>query len=199
MSGKVELELDHKTITRLPDTIEFSRRDRSIMARRVQLGEIRVSGHTLRIADVMYEGEGRNEQPPLPVRAPNGLHPVYAYQWDHPDRIINVCAVVAFRAQSWALGRRLVVRNEWRPDLTHGVIVDNGQLSLWSETAVTFEAGLGDGVYPIIGVFNFGFFPQAVVIDLMLWRDESHRIILLPGQYLDEFGIVRRVAEPGPA
>src|SRR4051812_27075441 len=99
----MELGLDYKTITRLPDTIEFNRVGRTIQARRAQLGAAVVADRTLRIADVMYEGAESEQQPRLPIRPPNGSYTAYAYQWDHPDGAINVCVVVAFRAQSWSV------------------------------------------------------------------------------------------------
>ncbi|HJZ55006.1 MAG TPA: hypothetical protein VKE74_08605 [Gemmataceae bacterium] len=188
--------LNHKKAARLPDSIQFTRNGLPVEARRTQLGEVRVAGHSLRIADMMYE-EGSDGQPCLPVRVPDGSFPVHAYQWDHPRGIINVCVVVAFGPQRWATTRPLVVQNEWRPDITHGVIVDTAELTLWSVTAVTFAAGLGDGVYPVVGVYNYGLFAQAIVVDLLLWRNDSHRVILLPGQVIDEYGIVRKVGPDG--
>ena len=68
------LELDYRTIARLPDTIEFARSGRSIKARRTQLGEVCVADRSLWIADVMYEGTESKKQPRLPVRPPNGSH-----------------------------------------------------------------------------------------------------------------------------
>jgi hypothetical protein len=191
--------LDHKAAARLPETIRFTRNGLEVEARRARAGEVRVVGQALRIADVMYEGSNRHEQPRLPIRIPDGSYPVHVYQWDHPRGIINVCGVISFCSQRWAVTRRLAIQSEWRPDITHGVIVDNGRLTIWSASAVTFEAGLGDGVYPVVGVYNFGLFAQAIVVDLLVWKNDSHRIILLPGQEFDEYGIVRRVdADDGP-
>ena len=58
---------------------------------------------------------------------------------------------------------------------------------------VTLPSGLGDGYYPVVGVFNFGVFVQALVLDFQVGRVRN--IVLLPGQMFDEFGIVLRVRQ----
>lgn len=55
---------------------------------------------------------------------------------------------------------------------------------------MVLPSGLGDGYYPVVGVYNFGLLAQAVVLDFQVWR--IHEVILLPGQVLDEFAIVRQ-------
>jgi hypothetical protein len=88
----------------------------------------------------------------------------------------------------------LAIRNEWRPDLTEGVIADNGNLTIWSKTAVSFNPGhIGVGYFPVVGVYNFGLSLQAIVIDFLVWKDDRHRIILLPGWEFDEYGILRHL------
>jgi hypothetical protein len=188
--------LDHEAVARLPHRLSFSRNGRAAEVRRVPAGEVEVAGNALRIADAAYG----DEVPPLPVRVPNGRHTVYAYQWDHPQGVINVCAVVAFRRQRWAVARPLTIANDMRPDLTAGIIVDSAEVRVGGVSQVVLPSGLGDGYYPVIGVYNYALVPQAVVLDFQVWR--VREVILLPGQVLDEFAIVRRVgqdAEPGTA
>jgi hypothetical protein len=181
--------LDHKAAARLPDRLPFSRNRRTVETRRVQLGEIEVAGHALKIADAAYGDEVR----PLPVRAPDGRHAVHAYQWDHARGAINVCVVVAFRLQRLAVARPLVIANDMRPDLTGGIIVDSAEVRVSGASRVIVASGLGDGYYPVVGVYNFAWFLHAVVLDFEVWR--VREIILLPGQELDEFAIVRQVSK----
>jgi len=47
---------------------------------------------------------------------------------------------------------------------------------------------LGDGYYPVYGVFNFGLWLQALVVDFQLWK--LKRYVLLPNQEMDEYGLV---------
>jgi hypothetical protein len=75
-----------------------------------------------------------------------------------------------------------------RPDLTAGIIVDSAEIRIGSASALTHPAGLGDGYYPITGVYNFGLLARAVVLDFKLWHVRD--VVLLPGQVLDEYGIV---------
>jgi hypothetical protein len=180
--------LDHKAAARLPDRLRFTRNGRNAEAGRVLLGEFEVAGRELRIADAGYA----DEVPPLPIRVPDGRHAVYAYQWVHARGPINVCVVVAFGRQRLAIARPLAIANDMRPDLTAGIIVDSAEVRVGSASGVTFPSGLGDGYYPVVGVFNFGLFVQAVVLDFKVWQ--VRQIVLLPGQVLDEFAIVNRVA-----
>lgn len=177
--------LDYKTAARLPDRLSFVRNGRVAEARRVRLGQIEVTGGELKMADVAY-GE---QTAPLPVRVPNGRHVVNGYQWDHSQGPINVCVVVAFRRQRLAVARPLVIANELRPDLTAGIIVDHAEVRIGGVPGVTLPSGLGDGYYPVVAVYNFGLIPQAVVLDFEVWR--MRKVVLLPGQEFDEFGIVR--------
>jgi hypothetical protein len=179
--------LDHKAAARLPDRLRFTCNGREAEAGRIRLGEIDVAGRVLRVTDVAY-GDGA---PPLPVRAPDGRHAVHAYRWDHPRGPINVCAVVAFGRQRLAVARRLAIANAPRPDLTAGIIVDHAEVRVGGRSHVTLPSGLGDGYYPVVGVFNFGLFVQAVVLDFEVGRPRN--VVPLPGQEFDEFGIVRQV------
>jgi hypothetical protein len=178
--------LDHKAAARLPDRLRFTCNGREAEARRVQLGEVEVAGRALRVADVAYG----DHTLPLPVRVPDGRHAVHAYRWDHPRGPINVCAVMAFGRQRLATARRLAIANALRPDLTAGIIVDHAEVRIGGTSHVTLPSGLGDGYYPVVGVFNFGLFVQAVVLDFEVGRPRN--VVLLPGQELDEFGIVRQ-------
>lgn len=177
--------LDYKTAARLPDQLSFARNGRAAEARRIRLGEIEIAGGELKVADVAY---GDHTQP-LPVRVPDGRHVVHGYRWDHPQWPINVCVVVAFRRQRFAVARPLVIANKLRPDLTAGIIVDHAEVRVRGVSGVTLPSGLGDGYYPVVGVYNFGLIPQAVVLDFQVWRTQN--IVLLPGQVFDEFGMVR--------
>jgi hypothetical protein len=176
--------LDVKGAARLPDRLRFVRNGRLAAARRVRIGEIEVIGQVLRIADVAYG----NETSPVPVRVADGIHTVHAYQWDRPQGVINVCVVVAFRPPRWPVTRRLRIRNDARPDLTGGIIVDHAEVRVGGFTHVTLPAGLGDGYYPVFGVYNFGLIAQAVVLDFEVWR--LRNVVLLPGQAFDEFALV---------
>lgn len=179
--------LNHKATAQLPERLRFTCNGREAEASRIQLGEIEVAGGTLRVADVAYGDEAL----PLPVRVPDGRHTVYAYRWDHPRGPINVCAVMAFGRQRLAVARRLVIANTPRPDLTAGIIVDHAEVRIGGRSHVTLRSGLGDGYYPVIGMYNFGLFVQAVVLDFEVGRRRN--VVLLPGQEFDEFGIVRVV------
>jgi hypothetical protein len=181
--------LNYKAAARLPDTLPFTRNGREAKARRVPVGEVEVAGRKLRVADAAYG----DETPPLPIRVPDGTHRVYAYQWDHPRGPINICAVVAFGRQRLAVARRLEIANAMRPDLTAGIIADSGEVRIASVSGITFPSGLGDGYYPVVGVFNFGLFVQAVLLDFKVWQ--MPHVILLPGQVLDEFGVIRHVVQ----
>jgi hypothetical protein len=183
--------LDHEAAARLPERLPFSRNGRTIEVRRVRLGEIVVARQQLKIGDAAY---GDDTQP-IPIRVPNGRHSVHVYQWDHPRGPIYVCAVVAFGRQRWALARPLSIANNMRPDLAEGIIVDSGEVRIGSVSHVTLSSGLGDGYYPVIGVYTFGLFAQAVVLDFLV--GSVREVILLPGQVLDEFAIVRRATEGG--
>jgi hypothetical protein len=176
--------LDVKAAARLPDRLGFSRNRRPAVARRVRVGEVEVIGHVLRISDVAYG----HETSPVPVGVPDGIHTVHAYQWDRPQGVINVCVVVAFRPPRWSVARRLAIRNEARPDLTAGLIVDHAEVRVGGFTHVTLPAGLGDGYYPVFGVFNFGLLAQAVVLDFQVWR--LRNVVLLPGMAFDEYALV---------
>jgi hypothetical protein len=185
--------LNHKSAARLPDRLRFTRNGREADAHRVQLGEIEVVGRELRVADATYE----DEVSPLPVRVPNGLHAIHVYLWEHPRGSIPVCVVMAFLPQRLAVARPLVIDNNMRADLTDGIIVDSGEVRIGSASSITLASGLGDGYYPLHGIYNFGLFVQAVVLDFKVWQ--VRKMGLLPGQTLDEFGIVRRIspdAEP---
>jgi hypothetical protein len=182
--------LNIKAIARLPERLTFVRNDHTVEARRVELGSIEVVGHQLRIADATYR-----DAVPIPARVPDGRHIVHAYQWDHPARSIIVAAAMAFGPPRLAVARRLVISNDMRPDLTAGFIVDSAEARIGGRSHVTFPSGLGDGYYPVIGVFNFGLFLQAVLVDFEVWR--MRNVILLPGQVSDEFGIVRRADQSG--
>jgi hypothetical protein len=181
--------LDYKAAARLPDRLRFTRNGREAEARRVLVGEIQINGRELRVADVAYG----NDAPPLPVRVPDGRHRVYAYDWEHARGPIKVCAVVAFGRQRLAVARPLVISNQMRPDLTDGIIVDHAEVQIGGTSGVTLPSGLGDGYYPVIGVYNFGVSVQAIVLDLKVWQ--VREVVLLPGQVLDEFGVVRRVIQ----
>jgi hypothetical protein len=180
--------LDHKSAARLPEQLRFTRNGREADARRVQLGEIEVVCRELRVSDATY-GDGVS---PLPVRVPNGLHTVHVYLWDHPRGSIPVCMVMAFWPQRLAVARPLVIDNNMRADLTDGIIVDCGEVRISSATSVTLASGLGDGYYPVYGIYNFGLFVQAIVLDFKVWQ--VRKMGLLPGQTMDEFGIVRRIS-----
>lgn len=82
----------------------------------------------------------------------------------------------------------MIVANDMRPDLNAGIIVDSAEIRIGSSSSLTHPAGLGDGYYPITGVYNFGLFAQAVVLDFKVWH--AREVVLLPGQVLDEYGIV---------
>jgi len=178
---------DHKAAARLPDLLRFTCNGRAAGARRVQLGGIEVAGRALRVADVAF---GYNA-PPLPVRVPDGRHAVHAYRWDHPRGPINICAVVAFGRPRLAVNRRLVIGNPSRPDLTAGILVDHAEVRIAGTSHVTLPSGLGDGYYPVVGVYNFGLIVQAVVLDFEVGRPRN--VVLRPGQEFGEFGIVRHV------
>lgn len=95
-----------------------------------------------------------------------------------------------FRAQKFAVTRRLSIRTEIRPDLNEGIIVDTGEIAIQSDDSITMQAGLGDGYYPIFVNYNFGIVSQSVVVDFKIW-EVDRRIMLRPGQTLDDFGIVQ--------
>ena len=179
--------LGFKAAARLPDRLAFIRNGRVAETTRIRLNEITIDDNRLKIADAAYEGR----IPPIPVRVPNGKHVVHIYQWNHPRGLINVCAVVAFNRQRLAGVRQLKIANDTRPDITDGFIVDSGEVRIGSESGVSLESGLGDGCYPVIAVYNFGLFLQAVVVDFKVWKVRN--VVLLPGQEFDEFAIVRRV------
>ncbi len=181
--------LDHKAAARLPDRLHFTRNGRNAEADRVLLCELEVADRELKIADADYG----DEVSPLPIRVPNGRHAVYTYRWDHARGPINVCMVVAFGRQRLAVARPLVITNDMRPDLTAGIIVDSAEVRIGSASSATFPSGLGDGYYPVVGVFNFGLFAQAAVLDFKVWQ--VRQVVLLPGQVQDEFAIVYRVAQ----
>jgi hypothetical protein len=185
--------LDYKAAARLPETIQFTRNDRSVVACRVRLGSITVAGNALLIADPSFA----DATAPIPVRVPEGTYPVHAYQWDHSRGAINVCVVVQFRPQWWAIARRMTIHNHYRPDITHGIIVDTAEVCVGSPSEVTLPSGMGDGVYPVAGVYNLGLFMQAVVLDFRMW--EIRDVVLLPGQEFDEYRIVRRVGKEDSA
>jgi len=180
--------LDCKAAAQLPDQLPFIRNGRKAEARRVQVGEIEVASRELSIADAAYGDKAS----PLSDRMPDGRHVVHAYVWDHPRGPINICAVVTFARQRLAITRRLVITNDLRPDLTAGIIVDSAEVRIGGTSGVILPSGLGDGYYPIVGVYNFGLFVQALVLDFEVWR--TRNVILLPGQEFDEFGIVRQAA-----
>ena len=71
-------------------------------------------------------------------------------------------------------------------------MVDSAEVRIAGTSHVTLPSGLGDGYYPVVGVFNLGLLVQAVVLDFEVWR--TRNVALLPGQELDEFGIARQVA-----
>ena len=179
--------LDCKAAARLPESLPFFRNGRSLVAKRVVVGEIEVAGGQLKIADALCGDAAA----PIPLRIPNGRHAVYAYEWDHPRGPIKVCAVLAFSKQRLATARPLTITNETRPDLTSGIIVDSAEVRIGGASHIVLTSGLGDGYYPVFGVFNFAFFTQAVVLDFRM--DHAPRFILLPGQVLDEFGIVQHL------
>jgi hypothetical protein len=173
-------------LARLDDQLSFSRNGRTAVARRVEVGRVEITGHELRIGDAPYA----HSLPPLPIRAPDGTRVVHAYQWDHRRDAIYVCVVLSFRPQRLAVARQLTIANELRPDLTAGIIVDSGEVRVGGATFVRLRSGLGDGYYPVFALYNLGLWLQAVVLDFQIYR--MRRLILLPGQELDEFGIVRR-------
>ena len=69
--------------------------------------------------------------------------------------------------------------------------MDHAEVRIGSRSHVALHSGLRDGYYPVVGVYNFGLFVQAVVLDFELGRRRN--VVLLPAQEFDEFGIVRRV------
>jgi hypothetical protein len=179
--------LDHKAAARLPDRLSFTRNGRAAEARRVQVGEVDVAGRELKIADAAYG----NEVPPLSVRVPDGRHGINTYQWAHTDGPISICLVVAFGCQRLPVARALKIANDMWPDLTAGIIVDSAEVRIGGASHLTLSSGLGDGYYPVVAVYNFGLFLQALVLDFEVWR--VREVILVPGQVLDEFAMVRQV------
>jgi hypothetical protein len=192
--GVTDAMLNYRALGRLPDVIAFTRGGRTLTAIRKDLGLIRIQDRRLWIADPLLV----DAAPPLPVRPPGGAASVHTYLWDHPRGPVHVCVVVRFRRQRWAAIRRLAVRTDARPDLRGGVIVDSGEVAIQSAGAVRLTSGPGDGYYPVYAAYNFGVFVQAVIVDFEVWQ--VRRVVLMPGQELDEFGIVREVppadAEP---
>jgi hypothetical protein len=178
--------LDCRAIGRLPECLSFTRGGLEVTAARNDLGTIHVRNRRLWVADPML----LDAAAPLPLRPSDGAASVHTYVWDHPCGPINVCAVVRFRPQGWANTRRLAVRTDVRPDLAEGVIVDCGEIAIRSADAVQLRSGLGDGYYPVYANYNLGAFAQSVIVDFEVWRVRD--VILLPGQQLDEFGILRR-------
>lgn len=176
--------LDFKEIGSLPEVISLTRNGKPFRAARFTLGKLRVSQGTIRIADA----EMINEFPPLPMRVPNGEHSVVVYQWHHSRGPIDVCAIVFFRPSRWTVTRRMAIPNDVRPDLSAGLIVDSGAISIQSDNAITLTAGQGDGYYPLFANYNFGWWLQAVIVDFKIW--EIGNVALMPGQKFDEFGIV---------
>jgi hypothetical protein len=176
--------LDYGAIGRIPESIALNRNGKVIAAARKRLGTLRVINRTLRIADA----EMIHEFPPLPVGVKNGEYEVYAYEWSHSRGPVNVCAVVLLRQQRWAISRRLTIRNNIRPDLTEGLFVDFGAVSIESDNLITLTAGLGDGYYPVFAIRNFGVFLQSIIVDFKIWKLPN--LVLLPGQKLDEYGMV---------
>jgi hypothetical protein len=172
---------------RLPDRLRFTRNGREAEANRIRLGEVEVIHSRIKLADAAYH----EEMPTLRIRVPNGRWAVHVYQWNHAAGSFNVCAVISFARQRLALSRTLTIPNEIRPDMTAGMMVDSGEIWVGDESGLTFPAGLGDGYYPVVGLFNYGLFLQAIVIDLKAWH--VPRVILQPGQVMDEFGMVRIV------
>ncbi len=185
--NKGKFVLNYKAIARLPDRILIFRNGWEAQANRVQRGEIDVVGHSIKIADAAY-GEAVS---PLPVRVPNGRHMVYSYEWNHPWGPISTCAVVQFGQPRLSVVRSLVIQNDMRPDLTEGIIVDSAEARVAGASCVTLTSGLGDGYYPVFGIFNFGFFVQAIVLDFKIWQ--VREVVRMPGVEIDKYGISRSV------
>lgn len=179
---------DLKAAARLPGRSKLMRNGVKLHARRVALGAVDVRDNALRIADA----DEADEPPGLPLCVPDGEHGVYAFQWEHSGRPVNVCAVISFRLQLFAVARPLSIDNRARPDLSEGVIVDSGNIRIAAASSLTMESGLGDGYYPVYAVRNFGLVLQAIVVDFEVWRVRN--VILLDHQELDEFGFVRNRA-----
>jgi len=83
---------------------------------------------------------------------------LYAYRWDYPCGLINVCVVVAFPRQWRPVTRPLTITNDMRPDLNAGIIVDSAEVQVSGVSQVVMTSGLGDGYYPLVGVYNAGLF-----------------------------------------
>ena len=185
--------LDYPAIGRLPPSIQLSRNHRPIDAVRVEVGNVPVDDGRLWITDDGWE----DQLPPLPIVAPVGGHPVYAYQWRHPSGDVNVCAVVWFREQVKGAAKRLRIKTHVRPDLDEGVIVDSAAVAIRGSTGLTLRSGLGDGYYPIIAVYNSDRSIQAVIADFNVW--EVRKCIMMDGWELDEYAMPRPIPgyQPG--
>jgi hypothetical protein len=176
--------LDYKAVGRTPSGIRLTRNGREISAIRAPLGRVRVAGRAVRIADSAWVAD----VPPLPVRVADGEYDVFAYRWLHRGGDVNVCAVVRFRPpRLMVVTRRLAIHTDFRPDLTEGVIVDTGEITILSGNAITLESGLGDGYYPVVANLNYGRALQSLVVDFKLW--ECGKTILPSGWRSDEYGM----------
>ena len=184
--------IDYREIGKLPPSIRLSRNDRPFEAFRTQVGSVVVDDGRIRIADA----EWVDDVPPLPVRVPRGTYPVHAYQWRHRGAGINVCVAIAFRRQLLPRTRQLVIETDIRPDLTEGIIVDTAEIAIRSSNLLRLASGLGDGYYPVFAIHNLGGQLQSLVVDFKIWH--VRRYILLPGQEMDEYALVRSSGS-GPA
>jgi hypothetical protein len=184
--------LEHREIGNLPPSIQLSRNGRPIEARRAEIGSVTVEDGRLRIADAAWV----DQVPALPVRVPRGTHPVHAYQWHHRGETINACVAISFRRQLLPVTRQLVIETDIRPDLTEGVIVDTAEVAVSASNVLRLSSGLGDGYYPVIANANLGLWLQSLVVDFKIWH--LPRVILMPGQEMDEYGFVRS-SRDGPA
>jgi hypothetical protein len=176
--------LFYKTIACLPEAVRFSRNGYPIAAQRKSLGRIQIADARVWAADPQLIDDVLS----LPVKCPNGEFDVFRYEWNHQNGPVNVCVVIAFRPQHWAISRRLSIHTAIRPDLTEGIIVDFGQVALRSASTISVKSGLGDGYYPVVAVYNFGVALQALIVDFKIW--ETRPIILCDeSRTLDKFGI----------
>jgi hypothetical protein len=176
--------LDLLQLGTLPATTTLQRNGRTATANRVSLGDLELMDQTITVAD----SDWVNDVPPLPVRVTNGVFPVYAYQWNHQGRSINICLVVRFRRPFLAKPKQLRVETNIRPDLADGVIVDSGEVTIKSKSRISVPSGLGDGYYPVYALTNMLGSIHAVVIDFKLWH--VPRYFLMPNQAQDEYGFV---------
>ena len=172
-----------RDIIDLPQSITLERNHRAIVAVAEELGTFECADGHITVGDA----EGIAEFSPITVRS--GAYRVVVYQWQHPQqRLVNVALLAACADTSRGRVKHILVRQSFAPHIAD-LPVDFASVAVKiGNRTVRVQSGLGDGVYPVYVRKPFLRAANLVMVDFKIW--ELGKVVLLPGQEMDEYQMV---------